>query len=203
MELDANYWTDRWANGQTGWDIGHPNHGLVAEVKKRFPPTTKILIPGAGRGLEAEALWEAGYLDTYVCDWAPNAFEQLLKSAVLAKAIPNLEERRSRLIVSDFFELRNSFDLIIEQTFFCALDPSLREAYVDQASSLLKPVGKWLGILFDCHFPTNGPPFGGDKELYIKLFSKSFEIEYFEQFDASIAPRQGKELLGLMYCKSE
>ncbi|MFK8054746.1 MAG: SAM-dependent methyltransferase [Saprospiraceae bacterium] len=202
MELNASYWQERWLNQKTGWDIGHANHGLVNEVKKRFPTSTKILIPGAGRGHEAEALWSAGYLNTYVCDWAPEAFDYLRASEVLAKVIPDIEEAKSRLIVSDFFELTDSYDLILEQTFFCAIDPSMREKYVQQAAYLLKPVGKWMGILFDCHFPTEGPPFGGDKQDYISLFSESFEIEHLDRFKDSITPRQNKELLGLMYCKS-
>ena len=202
MKLNAQYWQERWSNQKTGWDIGHPNHGLIAEVKVRFPKTTKILIPGAGRGHEAEALWAAGYLDNYGCDWAPEAFEKLRTSEVLAKAVPDVVEAQERLIVSDFFALTDSFDLILEQTFFCAINPALRERYVEQAAALLKPVGKWLGILFDCHFPTEGPPFGGDAETYEQLFSKYFEVRHLERFSGSIEPRQGKELLGLMHCKS-
>lgn len=202
MNLSADYWRERWSANQTGWDIGHPNHGLVAEVIKQFPKSTKILIPGAGSGYEAEALWESGYLNTYVCDWAPEAIERLRTSEVLAKAIPNKEEAQARLIVADFFALTDSYDLILEQTFFCAIDPSQRERYVAQAAHLLKPIGKWLGILFDCHFPTSGPPFGGDAAAYMELFSKHFEVRSLERFKESIKPRQGKELLGLMYCKS-
>jgi len=202
MNLNAQYWQQRWSKQQTGWDIGHPNHGLIAEVEARFSKTTKILIPGAGRGHEAEALWAAGYLRTYVCDWAPEAFEGLASSDVLAKAITDKEQAQSRLIVSDFFTLTDSFDLILEQTFFCAINPELRERYVEQAATLLKPVGKWMGILFDCHFPTAGPPFGGNAASYRKLFSNYFDIRHLERFSGSIEPRKGKELLGLMYCKS-
>ena len=202
MKLDAEYWNHRYKNQRTGWDIGHANHGLVEEVKSRFPKSTKILIPGAGRAHEAEALWQAGFLNTYVCDWAQEAFTDLRTSKVLAKAFSSTEDINARLIVEDFFKVEDAFDLILEQTFFCAIDPSKRESYVEQAFSLLKPVGKWMGIFFDCHFPTEGPPFGGDKETYVRLFSKRFEVVELNRFDRSIVPRQGKELLGLMYCKS-
>jgi len=201
MELNSSYWSSRYKNDQTGWDIGHPNHGLIEEVTKRYSLSTKILIPGAGRAYEAEALWDAGYLNTYVCDWAPEAFNHLRESTVLATAFQSIEEAQERLIVADFFELDDSFDLLLEQTFFCAIDPSLRERYVKQAFHLLKPVGNWLGILFDCHFPTAGPPFGGDQEAYARIFSGSFDIIELKRFKSSILPRQGKELLGLMYCK--
>jgi len=201
-ELNAQYWQERWSTRQTGWDIGHANHGLIHEVKSRFPTNAKILIPGAGRGHEAEALWSAGYLNTYVCDWAPEAFDALRESEVLAKAFQNEADAKARLIVSDFFTFTGSFDLILEQTFFCAIDPGLRKKYVHHAHTLLKPVGKWLGIFFDCHFPTAGPPFGGDRDEYIELFTEAFEIQHLERFEGSISPRKGKELLGLMHCKS-
>jgi len=171
MKLDAEYWNHRYKNQRTGWDIGHANHGLVEEVKSRFPKSTKILIPGAGRAHEAEALWQAGFLNTYVCDWAQEAFTDLRTSKVLAKAFSSTEDINARLIVEDFFKVEDAFDLILEQTFFCAIDPSK-------------------------------PPFGGDKETYVRLFSKRFEVVELNRFDRSIVPRQGKELLGLMYCKS-
>ena len=202
MKLDSAYWRKRYKHDQTGWDIGHPNYGLIEEVKSRFPKTMKILIPGAGRAYEAEALWESGYLNTYVCDWAPEAFEKLGESEVLVEAFPNEKEAKSRLIVGDFFKLEDSYDLILEQTFFCAIDPAQREKYVEQAAHLLKPLGKWMGIFFDCHFPTAGPPFGGDEATYRTLFEKHFNITVLERFEGSIEPRSGKELLGLMHCKS-
>ena len=51
------------------------------------------------------------------------------------------------VILGDFFEHTGQYDLIIEQTFFCAIDPKLREKYVAQSSALLKPSGKIIGVL--------------------------------------------------------
>ncbi|RYF89397.1 MAG: SAM-dependent methyltransferase, partial [Chitinophagaceae bacterium] len=100
-------------------------------------------------------------------------------------------------ICGDFFELHEQFDLIIEQTFFCALSPALRVAYVSHMYKLLKEEGKLAGLLFNRSFD-GGPPFGGSKEEYVKLFSPLFEIVTMEACYNSIAPRAGSELFFIL-----
>jgi len=195
--LSADYWSQRYRENRTGWDLHVPNSGLVAAVKARLQPSARILIPGAGRGYEAEALWDAGYDEVYVCDWAEEAFEALRSASQhdrvwLAK----------RLIVGDFFELDDKFDAIVEQTFFCALDPGKRAAYVEQCARLLCGGGSWIGILFDRYFPTPGPPFGGGQETYKTLFEPSFSVLEWKPFTDSVAPRLGAEWFGVLRSRS-
>jgi methyl halide transferase len=64
--------------------------------------------------------------------------------------------REEHLLQADFFELNTGkgkhlpeFDLIVEQTFFCAIDPSLRKNYFKKVHQLLKPGGKLVGLLFN------------------------------------------------------
>ena len=85
------------------------------------------------------------------------------------------------------------FDLIVEQTFFCAIDPSLRKKYFEKMYSLLKPKGKIVGLLFDTEFEVS-PPFGGTKSEYENYFKNLFKINVFEKCYNSIKPREGKEL---------
>lgn len=96
--------------------------------------------------------------------------------------------------ISIFFKLENRFDLILEQTFFCALDPKLRRDYVNQMANLLTPEGRLIGLLFNIPLNTDHPPFGGNEEEYRKLFSSIFEIEIMETAYNSIPPRAGNEL---------
>lgn len=188
-DLNADYWERRYREGQTGWDLGGPNVELVSVLTTYLDSKSRILIPGAGRGHEAEALWRLGYCDVFVCDWAPEAFGHLKKSPYLPDA--------DRLIVANFFDLRSTYDAILEQTFFCAIDPAQRDRYVQQAAALLRPGGRWIGVLFDRSFE-GGPPFGGTEREYRRLFSSVFDIELLGRFDGSIRPRRGRELLGLM-----
>ena len=83
--------------------------------------------------------------------------------------------------------------MIIEQTLFCAITPSMRQKYVQKVHDLLENKGKLVGILFDCSFE-NGPPFGGTKEEYQLLFSKEFKHVEITTCYNSIAPRAGKEV---------
>ena len=87
-----------------------------------------------------------------------------------------------------------TFDLILEQTFFCALDPNLRKSYVSKMEKMLNPNGKVSGLLFNFPLTEVGPPFGGSIEEYQKLFSGKFKIKTLEKAHNSIKPRADKEL---------
>jgi len=98
------------------------------------------------------------------------------------------------LLLIDFFELRQTFDLIVEQTFFCALAPTLRKSYFKKMHELLKPGGKLAGVLFDDVLNPDKPPFGGNREEYLSYIGNAFKINTFEICYNSIKPRQGREL---------
>ena len=146
----------------------------------------KILIPGAGNGHEFEYLVNLGFTNVYMLDIA----EQPLKNA--AQRMPIVPA--DRFIFGDFFQHKENYDLIIEQTFFCALSPELREAYVKQMHHLLTPGGTLAGLMFNFPLTEQGPPFGGSPEEYTQRFSLYFEIEKMETAHNSIKPRDGREL---------
>ena len=82
----------------------------------------------------------------------------------------------------------------MEQTFFCALHPSLRERYVLKMHDLLVPEGKLMGLLFKIPLNTDGPPFGGNEQEYRNLFEGKLAIQKMETAYNSIKPREGNEL---------
>ena len=103
----------------------------------------------------------------------------------------------AHLLHPDFFALPPlpPYDLIVEQTFFCALDPALRPAYARQCAALLRPGGTLMGLLFDTDFgPEPEPPFGGSREEYRAYFAPYFDFRHFETANNSLKPRQGREL---------
>ena len=97
------------------------------------------------------------------------------------------------MICGDFFQHYGDYDVIIEQTFFCALHPDMRKSYVEKMHSLLCENRKLVGLLFNKQFEES-PPFGGSREEYEKLFSELFDIESMEDCATSIEPRLGSEL---------
>lgn len=186
MKLNSDYWENRYLNQEIGWDTGHITTPLKEYIDQIEDKSIKILIPGCGNGYEFEYLMNNGFQNTFVLDYA----ETPLKN--LKNRISNYSE--NQLIQSDFFEHQGQYDLIIEQTFFCALDPELRPEYVKKIHSLLSPKGKLIGLLFQFPLTESGPPFGGSKEEYINLFSEYFEIKTLKTAYNSIKPRQGNEL---------
>ena len=202
-KLTAEYWDARYREGRTGWDLGQSNTALLAELKRRIDRGARILIPGGGRAYEALALWERGYANTYIVDWAPRAFDALREGGLSERVRAAGVDLEARCIVADFFEHDDHYDALLEQTFFCAIDPTLRDAYVKQAAQLLRPGGLWLGILFARDFPTAGPPFGGTADEYRERFGPHFEIERLSLWEGSVAPRLGHEVLGVMRCRSD
>lgn len=185
MKLNKEYWQERYAENETGWDAGSVTTPIKEYVDQLTDKNIKILIPGAGNGYEAEYLWNQGFKNVYVLDIAQFPLENL------KNRIPGFPEEN--LILGDFFDLEQTFDLIVEQTFFCALDPILRSKYVSQMNQLLKPGGKLVGVLFNFPLTEQGPPFGGDYDGYFSLFNPIFAIQKLETCYNSIKPRANKE----------
>lgn len=196
MIFDQAYWTERWNSGQTGWDIGYPSPALVDFAMTQIQKDAVILIPGAGNAYEAEALFRMGFRYVYVVDISNIPLQKL------AKRCPNFPN--NQLIHKDFFDLKNiRADFVLEQTFYCALDPSLRDNYVQKTAELLNPGGQVAGLLFDFPLTNEGPPFGGSYSEYMTRFSKYFDIITLEKCTKSIEPRLGRELFFHLKKKTE
>ena len=184
--LDENYWSQRYLTGTTGWDIGYPSYPLVQYLDQIVNKEVEILIPGAGNGLEAAYAFQNGFKDIHLLDFSLHPLESFQMK------FPSFPE--SHIHHEDFFYHNHQYDLILEQTFFCALDPTLRIQYINKMYDLLKPGGKLVGVLFNQHFEKAGPPFGGDVKEYQSLFSQKFKEVNMEPCYNSIPERQGAEL---------
>jgi SAM-dependent methyltransferase len=198
FSLDAAYWQQRYATGQTGWDTGAVTPPLREYFVQLGPPDgRRILIPGAGRAYEAEYLHTVGYTNVFVADVAEEPLHDL------QQRVPTFPV--GHLLLQDFFELLPTppYDMIVEQTFFCALDPSLRPTYARQCAQLLRPGGTLVGLLFATTFSQPGPPFGGTQEEYRLYFEPYFDFIHFAEATNSIPPRRGRELFMCLRKKTD
>ncbi|WP_296313284.1 methyltransferase domain-containing protein [Winogradskyella sp. UBA3174] len=184
--LDNKYWDSRYKNKQIGWDIGYGSTPLITYIQQLNDKTLKVLIPGAGNSYEAEYLWNNGFKNICVLDFAKHPLDNL------KKRIPDFPSEQ--LLCKNFFDLNTTFDLILEQTFFCALNPNLRKTYVSKMHTLLEKNGKLVGLLFDFKLTNSGPPFGGSLPEYKSLFKKLFDIRVLEKSINSVKQRHDKEL---------
>lgn len=193
MQLNKDYWENRYTTDEIGWDVGQITTPLKEYIDQVTDKAVKILIPGAGNGYEVDYLIERGFTNVFVIDLAEIPLQHIKKR--------NPDFPSEHLIQGDFFKLNDTFDLILEQTFFCALHPELREKYVQKMHSLLKPNGKIAGLLFDFPLTEVGPPFGGSKTEYETLFSNQFHIKTLEKAYNSIKPRADRELFFIFNTK--
>lgn len=188
----SDYWGQRYAEGTTGWDAGSITAPIKNYVDQLADKTVKILIPGCGNAHEAAYLHQQGFTNVYVCDWAQEPLDNL------KKRLPDFPN--NHLLCANFFELQEqNFDYILEQTFFCALPPTLRPDYVKKMRELLSEEGKLVGLLFNFELTEKGPPFGGNIEEYQLHFSKHFSSVQLEECKTSIKPRLGSELFIEIY----
>ncbi len=193
-KLDAIYWNQRYLDKNIPWDVGYITDPLKNYFDSLSEKNFKILIPGCGSGYEARYLHQQGFTQVYVCDWSQAALDKLKGQT---EGFPT-----EHMICGDFFKIEDSFDLVVEQTFFCALLPSLRKNYVQKMHNLLNFNGKLVGLLFNTQFPNN-PPYGGNEEEYRKLFEPFFVINSMSSCEDSIQPRLGSELFVEMTRKKQ
>ena len=184
--LDRFFWESRYQNNMTAWDLSKISQPIKSYIDQVTDKAISVLIPGAGNAYEAEYLWKNGFKNVYLLDIAKTP---LLNFKSRVPSFPN-----NQCLNIDFFRLEQKFDLIIEQTFFCALEPKFRKDYVAKMNDLLNDNGKLVGLLFDFELTESGPPFGGNRDMYKNYFSKTFDIKLLENAYNSEASRANKEL---------
>ncbi len=130
------------------WALYHPP--LRNYIDQLPNKNLRILIPGGGNSYEARYLWDNGFGDVTVLDISSVAVERLKREH---------HGTGIKFVAGDFFEHEAEYDLIIEQTFLCALDPALRQAYARHMYDLLWEEGRLVGVLFNREFDQPGPSF--------------------------------------------
>ncbi len=156
-------WEARWREGRTGWDRGGVNPALTAWLEAGAIPGRNVLVPGAGRGYEVEALARHGYAVTAV-DIAAEACRSLQEG--LAE-----DGVEARVVQADLlsWQPESRFDAVYEQTCLCALDPADWPAYEQRLYSWLRPGGALLALFMQTG-QEGGPPFHCDVAAMAALF---------------------------------
>jgi SAM-dependent methyltransferase len=173
--LDRAAWDDRWQRADTPWDMGRaapPLAHALAEIPERLglPIGSAALVPGCGAGHEARLLAHRGFRVTGV-DLSSKALER-------ARELAAAERLDVTFVEADLFALPAfpPFDLVLEHTCFCAIDPALRDRYVDAVADALRPRGRFVGlfVLFEAE---QGPPFGASEAEVVQRFERRFTID--------------------------
>ncbi|ARV10678.1 SAM-dependent methyltransferase [Winogradskyella sp. PC-19] len=190
---EQKYWTNRYTEQNTGWDIGYPSTPIKNYIDQLENKDIKVLIPGAGNAYEAEYIYNMGFKNVFVLDISEKPL------IAFRKRNPNFP--KTQILHEDFFNHSGTYDLVIEQTFFCSFIPTNknRTSYATKMAQLLKPKGRLVGLWFN--FPLTNDiekrPFGGNKELYQSYLNSYFKTVSFENCYNSIPERTEKELFGI------
>ena len=144
---------------------------------------------------------------------APHADEvvgiDIATSAVeAARRFPRVGSERYEL--ADLFDLpvafRGSFDWVWEHTCFCAIDPSMRVAYVQAVATALKPGGRLLAIFYldpGNTYPGEGPPFEVSIAELNALFDPLFIVEREWLPERAYPGREGREWMRLLRLRDQ
>jgi SAM-dependent methyltransferase len=192
----ARYWEAIYEAGRPGWDLGAPAPPLAGAIARGLvAPPARVAVLGAGYGHDALFFARAGFAVTGFDFAAPAvlAARRAAEEAGLAA--------RCRFEQRDIFDLGRerpgAFDLVVEHTCFCAIDPSRRPEYVRVAAAILRPGGRLLGLFYLRPANPTGPPWPAEREEIERLFTREgpFRLLSAEIPADSVERRLGREWL--------
>lgn len=186
--MSAESWEQRYLSGDAHWDHGEPSPGL-ADYLHEHPelPKGTVAIPGCGFGHDVQA-WAAQGFQAQGIDIAPTAINQARKRTTE-------KNQNIRFTCADFLndEPGEPVDYLWEHTLFCAIDPELRDPYVDAVCRWLKPGGIYLAVNYIICGP-EGPPWPVTARELWHRFMPHFELQD-QWVPRSYPKRCGKELM--------
>ncbi|EEC80035.1 hypothetical protein OsI_21722 [Oryza sativa Indica Group] len=189
----ADGWEKSWEAAVTPWDLGKPTPIIEHLVKSGTLPKGRALVPGCGTGYDVVALASP---ERFVVGLGISS-TAVEKAKQWSSSLPNAD--CFTFLADDFFKWKPSeqFDLIFDYTFFCALDPSLRLAWAETVSGLLKPHGELITLIYLISDQEGGPPFNNTVTDYQKVLEPlGFKAILMEDNELAIKPRKGQEKLG-------
>lgn len=199
----ADYWSGRYQGGTAQWDLGQETAVFQSCIEKGLfpvPPRSdvpvrhapRVWVPGCGYGHDALLFARAGYYVTAM-DFAPEPLTRLKDMA--------WEQHCDLDIVhADIFSAlphyAETFDMVVEYTCFCAIDPARREEYVRILSGVVKPNGCVVALLFPTDTMVESPPYPVDISATLTLFATYDLFCSYRMVPTESHPkRQGREEL--------
>ena len=184
------FWHNRWHTQQIGWHRAVYNDMLL----KHWPSINAAeggegVVPLCGKSLDMLWLAEQGYsvIGLEMVETAVKAFfEENSLQYVSEKTAAHKKHISQNFTIyqGNIFELEAgtlNADAWYDRAAMIAIDPSTRQAYVEQIRSQTKPGA--VGLLITFAYPQEqmaGPPFALNDEHVFDLFSDGFAVECLE-----------------------
>ena len=200
-DLDTpEYWSEAYETERDNWDLEGPTPVFV-ELVRTFndmfpdvdPASASVFIPCSGRGYDAVLFAEHGFHVTAV-DFSRIPLLDLEQEAV-SRGL------NIRIVHGDMFKLsedhREAYDVCLEYTCYCAVDPMRRDELIGVYWNVLKPGGVFIGLMFPIDPRPGGPPFHVDADEFQDKMQERFMPLRSSTPTFSIKPRAGKEILSI------
>lgn len=185
----STYWDQRYINAEDGWELNEAAPAFKDMVPRLKLQKSRVLVLGCGSGNDAALFAEDGHIVTAV-DFSQEALDRAQKKYAHYENI--------KWIKADAFslpkEFLNAFDILVEHTLYCAIDPSKRQDLVQAWRKCLVDKGFLLGIFYVMD-QKNPPPYGGLEWEIRERLKKDFHFVFWGRLKNSIPRRLGQELL--------
>lgn len=195
----ASFWDEIYKNNQSKWDLMSANPVFIDLLEKsEFLKPGKLFIAGSGKGFDALAAAKKNF-DVTAVDFSSEAIS-------FSKKLAEKESGKINFIQGDIFELSNEYfelyDYAYEYVTYCAINPERRKEFAEKISSLIKPGGRLITVLFPIDKREGGPPFSIEVVEFYNNFSRFLKLEFASKQINSVKPRKGNEILQI-YRKPE
>ncbi|KAG0240856.1 hypothetical protein BGW41_006611 [Actinomortierella wolfii] len=193
-------WDKLWEKDIHPWDNPTPSPALIElieqkPIKDQIPKTGRVLVPGCGRGVDVFYLGNE-QRPAFGMDISPIAVQQC-KDIRESKGI---SASHADFLCEDFFKYKapeGGYSLIYDYTFFCAIHPSMREAWAKKMAELIHPGGVLITLIYPLREPDEfGPPFYVTVDAYRNLLQDNFENLLLDEC-TSFPRRQGMEKIAV------
>ena len=191
------FWQERYIEDNIPWDTKTTTPELVNSIDHSIPK--KIAILGCGYSKDSIFLSNKGH-KVYAIDFAKKPIDYL-NSIIIKSDLKTLFP-----IQEDIFNLKSQytefFDIVIEYTCFCAIDPQKRPQYAQVVKNILNENGQFIALFFPIKKKSknlnDGPPFYVNLDKTLSLFENNFNFVKINDNPKSIKPRKGFEALTIM-----
>lgn len=188
-------WKDAWDEGRTPWDAGASPPVLEKLRRAGELPEGRVLVPGCGAGYDVLTL--AGPERHVVgLDLAPGAVE----ACEARRVEQGFPAEHAQFREGNFFQFEpdEPFDLVVDYTFLCAIEPDRRVEWARKMAEVIVEGGELLTVIFPVvDKPADeGPPYPLSPELVWQLLKDNFEQITLRPIVESNPGREGKEWLG-------
>ncbi len=169
----AQFWSEHYRRGETGWDRGAANPQLLRWLDAGGLQPCRIVVPGCGSGWEVVELAQRGFAVTGL-DYAQEALDMCHERLAAAGLV-------AELVQADVLEWQaeQPFAAIYEQTCLCALHPDYWVAYAHRLRCWIREGGDLFILAMQAARPQgqegflSGPPYHCDIHAMRALFDQS------------------------------